>query len=206
MRLESLEQLPNSDKLKLHLSDGTCMRIPAVTARDAGLYSGMELGEEELSQLRSRADYDSARLRAVRILGASATSERELKRKLIQKGESRENTDRVVDWLNDLNLIDDRETARHIVERAVSRGYGRGRIRQILFEKGIPREYWEEVLENLPDSAPAVERYLRSHLSGPNPDPKEKKKITDALLRRGFSWEEIRSGFASLQISSEEEF
>ncbi len=206
MKLESLESLPNSDKVKLHLSDGSCLRVPRVTAADAGLCVGMELDEETLRRLSERAAYDSTRLRAVRILGASATSEKDLRRKLLQKGENKENTERTIAWLNDLQLIDDRETALRIAERAGSRGYGAARVRQILYEKGIPKEYWEEALSRLPDPSEEILRYLRAHLSCSDPDRKEKKKISDALIRRGYSWDAIRRGFETLQISSEEEF
>lgn len=182
------------------------MRIPRMTTADAGLYAGMELSEEDLSELRERAGYDSARLRAVRILGASATSEKELRRKLCEKGETKENADRALAWLNELQLIDDRETALRIVDRAVAKGYGKARIRQILYDKGIPKDYWEDAMADLPDPSEEIQRYLRMHLTTSNPDMKEKKKITDALLRRGYSWDSIRSAFSSLQILPEEEF
>ena len=36
--------------------------------------------------------------------------------------------------------------------------------------------------------------FLASRLRGGEDDPKQIKKVSDALCRRGFSWEEIRSG------------
>ncbi len=206
MKLERVEQIPNSEKCKLHFSDGSSLRIPRVTVGDLDIFPGMEFSEEDLEALLSRASYDSTRLRAVRILGASASSEKDLRRKLRQKGESAENTEKAISWLNDLNLINDEETAERLLERALAKGYGKARVRQILFEKGISREIQDRVLEDFPDQSDAISDYIRKHLSGSDPDPAEKKKLTAALLRRGHSWEEIRRAFSQLQMVSEEEF
>ena len=40
-----------------------------------------------------------------------------------------------------------------------------------------------------------IDRFLQSKLHGRSPEDKEKKRLTDALLRRGFSWGEVRSAW-----------
>ena len=69
---------------------------------------------------------------------------------------------------------------------------------QKLFEKGVPRELWDEAMDALPDPAELIGRYLESKLHGTLPDEKEKKRLTDALLRRGFSWGEVRTAWNAL--------
>lgn len=44
---------------------------------------------------------------------------------------------------------------------------------------------------------------LSSHLDR-DPDAKALKKTTDALLRRGYSWEDIREGLSRYRLSLEE--
>ena len=101
--------------------------------------------------------------------------------------------DEAVRWLTELNLLDDAKTARQIVERGVRRGYGERRIRQMLYEKKVPREHWDEALSVLPPPEEPIDDYLRA-----NPfdaaDPKQRKRAQDALLRRGFEWNDIKSG------------
>lgn len=201
MRLDALELLPNARKFRLRLSDGSTLRLPQDLVLQHGLSAGMELTEEELSTLAAEAGRISAKQRAVRILAASGTSEKELYRKLVQKGEKQADAAAAVAWLEELDLLDDASAAKQIVARESSKGYGRARIRQVLFQKGIPKEYWEEALALLPDPSDYISRYLDSHLPG-NPDQKLLKKVTDALLRKGYSWEQVRSGLQQHRISS----
>ena len=204
MRLEKIEATGSRERVKLCFDDEISLRIPVTVVADLGLSAGMTVTEEELDHIRECAGQASAKLRAVRIIAASGVSERELRRRLVQKGESPDHTDRAVEWLSDLNLLDDREAARQIVERGAARGYGRARIRQMLYEKGIGRELWDEALAALPEPDGAIDRYLSAHLSR-DPDQKELKKITDALLRRGHGWEDIRAGLRRHRLSLEEE-
>ena len=76
----------------------------------------------------------------------------------------------------------------------MAKGYGRARIKQILFQKRIPEEYWEQALEQVPDMDEAVDRFLNRRFRGQEPDQKELKRTIDALVRRGHSWHDIRAG------------
>ena len=136
----------------------------------------------------------SAKQRAVRIVSASGVSKQELERRLTQKGELPEDARAAVEWLSDLELLDDAKTAEQLVRSAVAKGYGRARIKQILFQKRIPEEYWEQALEQVPDMDEAVDRFLNRRFRGQEPDQKELKRTIDALVRRGHSWHDIRAG------------
>ena len=48
-------------------------------------------------------------------------------------------------------------------------------------------------LEALPPQHDAIDEFLQKRFRGAKPDPKELKRATDALLRRGHSWSDIRS-------------
>ena len=117
MRLEKIEATGSRERVRLCFDDETSLRIPVTVVADLGLSAGMTVTEEELDHIRECAGQASAKLRAVRIIAASGVSERELRRRLVQKGESPDHADRAVEWLSDLNLLDDREAARQIVER-----------------------------------------------------------------------------------------
>ena len=90
--------------------------------------------------------------------------------------------------------MDDAKTAEQLVRSAVHKGYGKARIKQILYEKRIPEEFWEDALLQVPDMDDAVDHFLHQRLKGREPDQKELKRTIDALLRRGHSWSDIRSG------------
>ena len=108
-----------------------------------------------------------------------------------------------VQWMSDLELVDDRKTAEQIVHRCISRGYGLSRAKQALYEKQIPKTYWEEALADYPDQTEKIIEFFQSRL-GENWDEKELRRATEALMRRGHSYSEIRRGLE--QFRSETDF
>jgi regulatory protein len=196
MKIESVTKLPQSGRFALVFDDGHKMRVEPSVVADLGLCSGRSLTEEEYQTLQETARRASARARAVRIVAASGVSEQELRRRLVQKGEEKQDAEDAVAWLSDLGVMDDEKTARDIARRAAAKGYGKARIRQELYQKGIPREYWDEALAALPEPDDAIDRFLAQRLHGQMPDQKELKKVTDALCRRGHSWADIKAALA----------
>ena len=105
--------------------------------------------------------------------------------------------------MEDLHLVDDRNTAEAVVHSCISKGYGLQRAKQALYEKRIPKEYWEEALEDYPDQIEAIMAFLRTRLSEGFTD-KELKKATDALLRRGHTYGQIRAGLQELALDTDD--
>lgn len=205
MKLNKLEATGSPDYIRLSFDDGSTMRVPVSVVGDLGLYAGLTMSDADMDALGDAAGRASAKLRAVRIVASSAISERELRRRLVSKGERQDFADEAVDWLTGLNLVDDADTAKQIVRRGIAKGYGKARLKQMLYEKGIGKEHWGEALAEVPDMEEAIDRYLSAHLRPGCSDRKEIKKITDALLRRGHSWEDIRAGLQRHSATIEED-
>lgn len=196
MRIDAIASKPDRlSRYRVVLSDGSVMRLYRQTVEDFGLFPGMELTDGMLAQLKEKAGQMSAKMRAVRIVSAANVSVRDLEQRLVQKGEAQDQAKAAVQWLEELNLVDDGRTAAQIVSRCIAKGYGLSRAKQALYEKRIPREYWEEALSDYPDQTDAILKFLRSRLTDPE-DPKQVKRAADALLRRGHSWTEIRRGLS----------
>lgn len=211
MKIDRLEPLPSQEHtFRVFLSDGTVVKTQDYVIADLGLFPGAELGEEQLREFLAAAGLASAKNRAVRIVSASGVSKKELERRLTQKGETAQDARAAVQWLSELELLDDAKTAEQLVRSAVHKGYGKARIKQILYEKRIPEEFWEDALSQMPDMDGAVDKFLSQRLKGRDPDQKELKRTIDALLRRGHSWSDIRAGLqrysASLDADLEEPY
>ncbi len=189
----------DGSRVMLWFDDGTKMKVATRVVAERGLYQGMELREEDLAELQDTARRASAKDRAVRIVSSTAISEKELRRRLVRKGERPEDAEEAADWLRELGALDDEAMARRIAQRCVDRGYGPGRVRQELYQKGIPREYWEEALAMVPDMSGAIDRFVEQKLRGREPDQKELQRVIGALQRRGYGWEEIRSALGRYQ-------
>ena len=204
MRIDALAvRADRAGRHTVTFSDGSVMRLYRRTIEDFGLYVGLELTEHEMKALRTAADKMSARMRAVRIVAASNVSKTDLEQRLIRKGESKTSAREAVAWMEDLNLVDDGETAHQLVQQCIRKGYGKARAKQALYEKQIPKDLWEDALADYPDMADTITAYLRSHLQDAG-DPKQKKKAVDALLRRGHTYSQISRAMRSLDLDTDE--
>ena len=185
--------------------DGTKQALYRQTVEDFALYTGKELSEDEYQSLLTAAGKMSAKMRAVRIVSATNVSKRDLQERLVRKGEDPEQAREAVAWMEDLHLVDDRNTAESVVHSCISKGYGLQRAKQALYEKRIPREYWDEALADYPDQMEKITAFLRSRLDEDS-DEKQKKKAVDALLRRGHSYRTIRQALNELSFDTEDTF
>ena len=178
------------------------MRLYRQTVEDFGLYTGKELSDDEMMELRRAASRMSAKMRAVRIVSASSVSKKDLQQRLVQKGEDPEEARNAVEWMSDLNLLDDARVAEQVVARCISKGYGLARAKQALYEKKVPKEFWDDALEDYPDQLEKIQDFLASRLDV-HSDDREVKKAIDALMRRGHSYGTIRRALNELQFDAE---
>lgn len=187
----------------MRFDDGSTMRLYRQTVMDFGLYPGLELSDGDMDRLRRAAGAESAKMRAVRILAATSVSKGDMEQRLIRKGEDPVQAKEAVQWLSELELLDDRKTAEQVVSRCAGKGYGLARAKQALYEKRIPKQYWEEALADYPDQSEHIVAFLQSRLSG-GYDQKDLRKAIDALLRRGHSYSQIRRGLEKLSVDTDE--
>ena len=206
MRIESLKTTADrAGRYWVSFEDGSRLGLYRQTVEDFGLYTGKELTEEELQQLQTAAGKMSAKMRAVRIVSASSVSRRDLEERLVRKGEDPEQAREAVQWMEELHLVDDRNTAEALVHSCIAKGYGLSRAKQALFEKRIPKEYWEDALADYPDQTDRIESFLRSRLDADS-DQKDIRRAVDALLRRGHSYGTVRKVLNGLSFDMEDYF
>ena len=204
MRIDLLKTSPDrAGRYYVKFSDESSMRLYRQTVEDFALYTGKELSEDEMDALRRAAGQMSAKMRAVRIVSASSVSKKDLQQRLVRKGEDPDQARQAVDWMSELNLLDDARVAEQVVSRCISKGYGLARAKQALYEKKIPKKYWDAALEDYPDQSEKIQDYLSGRLDG-NSDEKEIRKAIDALMRRGHSYGNIRRALNELQFEAEE--
>jgi len=141
--------------------------------------------------LADRPEISAAKERALKILGSHNMSKHALEKRLIEKGESAEAAQAVVEWLEALKLINDEEHAAAIVRHYAGKGYGLAKIKDELYRRGIPRDMWDDALGQRGDTDDAALAFLQKKLRGSD-DKTEMRRAMDALSRRGFSYEEAR--------------
>lgn len=139
--------------------------------------------------------------KAVSLLNYRAHSRKELADKLKQKtGCGDAELNEVLDRLEELGFLNDRSYAAAVVRSCARKGYGAQRALTELSRRGIPKELREEALAEMPEDGGALERLIRTKLKDPS-DRDEVRKVTAAMVRRGFSWDEIRRAMDNVQCS-----
>ena len=199
MRIEEIKPSRRKQgRVLVKLEDGSILRLSEAQAAAFALRPGMELDDGLRAEIEAAVRRADTRSAAAGLAGSRALSRRELEEKLARKGLAAEDIQAAADWLEDLGAIDDAAYARLVARHYGQRGYGPGRVREELRRRGVPKELWEEALAELPDSGEAIRALLAKKARGDLSDPRERRRLGAALLRRGFSWEEIRPALDAL--------
>ena len=206
MRIERIEKSKHKqERVLVFLEGGDLLRITGAELLRFGLYKGMDLSPALVVELQAAAQQSQLKQTAARMASGRMLSKKEVQRRLTKKGATEEQAADTADWLETLGAVDDEGYAGVIVRHYGAMGYGPGRVKQELHRRGVPRELWDEALEEQNDPVDRVVNFLDKKLRGQTQDPKLLKRATDALLRRGFRWEEIKTGLARYGARIEEE-
>ena len=199
MRIERLESSKHKrGRVLVFLEDGACLKITEQELLDFGLRAGDDLNEATLARLKEAAGVSNVKATAADLIGKRAMSRASLEKKLKEKGASEADARYAAEWLEAIGAINDADYAALLVRHCADLGYGPARVREKLYEKGVPRELWEDALDQMPDNGAQIDRFLQSKLRGRTPDEREKKRLTDALLRRGYSWGDVKAAWNRL--------
>lgn len=187
------------------LEDGTLLRIGEADVVSFSLYAGMELDETQLDGLRMAQEQAKLKQKALSLLSARPMSQRELERKLSanprkkgmpeegeeQREQRRDMAQQVAQRMAQVGLVNDREYASTVVRHYSRKGYGPAKIRDELYRRGVPRELWDQAMEELDQDDRQLRALVEKKLRGAVPTREELKKVSAYLARRGFGWEEI---------------
>ena len=199
MKIERIEASRHKKgRVLVFLEDGACLRITEQELLDFGLRSGDELDDKTLQRLKEAAGVSNVKATAADLVGKRAMSRRDLERKLQNRGASETEARYAAEWMEAIGAINDADYAAVLARHCADLGYGPQRVREKLYEKGVPRELWDEALDQAPDSAWQIDRFLAAKLRGRAPEEAEKRRLTSALLRRGFAWGDVREAWSRL--------
>lgn len=172
------------------LEDGSILRIGESEVVNFALYAGKELTEDEAGRLQDAARRSGLKAKAIELLMRKPQSRKELGRKLAEWEASQEEAEAICDRMEELGYLNEPEYAGRIVRHYARKGFGERKIQDELYRRGIPRELWDEALSQIEDNGPVIDAFLEKKLKGSH-DPRDVKRASDALARRGFSWSEV---------------
>ena len=191
MKIDRIEPSKHKKgRILVFFEDDSLLKITEAELLDFALQVGQDLSPETLVALKEAGEKSSWKATGAAMTGRRMLSRKEVKERLVKKGAEEQEAEETAAWLTELGAVDDAAYAGVIVRHYAALGSGSGRIRQEFVKRGIAKDLWEEALTQLGDPAAAIEKFVAGKMR--TGDKKERKKIADALLRRGFSWNDIR--------------
>lgn len=191
------------EHINVCFEDGSEIRSTLGVTTEMKLYSGKDLDDDALNTLRMKSAAAFAVEKGINLLSYRQMSGKELHTKLIQKGVDPEAAEAAVEKLYDLRILDDELYASSIVRHYTAKGYGAGRVRAELSRRGVSRDYWEDALASAPETDDKLDQFIRARLRDPE-DRDQVRKVSAALFRRGYSWDEIRAGIRRFSSDAED--
>lgn len=173
------------------LEDGCILRVGENEVIDFSLYVGKELTVGEAEALQNAARRSGLKEKTIELLSRKPMSRREMEQKLHSWEAGEEETAAICDRMEELGFLDDADYALRVVRHYSAKGFGPRKLKDELYRRGVPREFWEDALGQVETNADALDTFLAKKLAGKELDCKELKKVSDALVRRGYSWSEI---------------
>ena len=206
MKIERIEASKHKqERILVFLEGGRLLRVTENELLHFDLHPGLDIDPRVVVELEQAGTRSETRVRAANLVSARPMAKSALTKKLRAHGASEEDAVDAADWLEELGALDDAAYAALLVRHYSASGYGAARIRDELFRRGVAREYWDEALANAPDAGETIGRLLAQKMRGGVPDERERQRLTAMLLRRGFSWQEIRPALRELGEAYEED-
>lgn len=157
------------------------------------LCAGTVLEEDAYQKLVERIQLDKAKFKALDSISRGSKSEKQMREKLIQAEYSIYIVEEVISFLKKYNYINDEEFARRYVDSKSQ--YSHKSLRQIqseLYKKGVAvdriKDYCEESEQREEEN---IEYFLNKFKYNSVLDFKQKQKIINRLLTRGFSYSQV---------------
>lgn len=172
------------------------------------LRSGDDIDNEQLELFKEQAAYRRAYNRALDLISRREHSKRELITKLTQRCCDKQTALSISERLEEIGLIDDRRYAQALLrEYGEYKKMGETRIKQEMLKRGVPSDIISDALEEFEDDPQKkIKELIESKYINSLADEKGKNRAINALLRRGFSFYDIKQVLDSFCIDNEQSY
>jgi len=196
-------QKNNKGRVNIYLDEKFEFGIDLNIMIKYSLTKNMELEDEFINEILVEEDKTKAYNYAISVLSRSPKSEKELKAKIIQKGYDVEIVNMIIDKLKVNKYIDDEDySERFIYDKINISKYGKRKIKEALYNKGIDRQTIEDKLSLISiddeiDRAYGLGEKKLKNISNVEGN-KKYIKLSNFLISKGFEYETVRKVVSKL--------
>ncbi len=210
MKITAIEvQKKHPDRCSVFLDGAFAFGLSVEDCLFYHLKEGEELDETRLHFLKEELAYEQAKEVALHFLNYKMRTRKEMEKKLKEAGVAEETKERVMAFLEQYHFLDDLSYAKALVREMARQKKGRRALEEKFFLAGIDRETAQKAkkAEDLKETENVL-ALLEKKLDGQTEITyRQKKKIQDFLLRRGFVYDTIELAFreAGVRLVREED-
>lgn len=194
-----LRRKKRPQRYAVYLDEAFAFEVSDEVLLKFGLRTGLRLEERTIADIASAEAMSRAQKLALHYLSYRPRSSREIIDRLVRKGFSKNLAQEVAEHFRELKLVNDLEFARMFVrDKLRGRPMGKALLRRRLLEKGITPHTIERVLrehvsdedeQNAATTLAAKKLKLSAGTFAKLNPTRQKKRLLDYLLQRGFSSE-----------------
>lgn len=161
---------------------------------------GEDISEEDWKRLTDKINYKKAVDKCYDLLSRRDHSVKELKTKLLRTVDE-ENAEKAILKMIDYGYLDDEKYARSLVNYLTkTKNMSYAFVKQELFKRGITGEIASYALEDIEiDNVSSIINLIQSKYASKLMNDDGEKKVITALLRKGFSYSDIRNAFERIE-------
>lgn len=141
-------QKRNKERVNLFLDGEYAFAISAELVYKEGLKVNYEIDSEKIRKISEAENLIKCKESALRTIGKSYKTEKEMRDKLKVKGYDEESINKSIEFLKEYNYINDKNYAKAFINDR-SKSMGSQKIKYSLINKGISKEIIDEELLNL---------------------------------------------------------
>lgn len=185
-------QKNNKDRVNIYVDEEFFAGLDLELVYTLNLSKGQSIDAEKMKEIIYKDNISKVKSKALKIINKAEQSEKTLRDKL--KDYDEEIVNIVIEYLKDCKFINDKDFAKRIASSNsnVSK-FGKNKIKQNLYKKGIDREYIDEAIEEIDEDIEfenAVYLAEKRYKSVKNDDKRKVyQKLIQHLTYKGFSYD-----------------
>lgn len=192
-------ELVSKGKYRVSFSNRMTLLLYYGEMKSYSLQEGTVISEEHFHSLLEEAVGKRAKKRAMYLLEQMDRTEEQLRSKLQMNEYPLECIDEAIEYVKHFHYLDDYRYACNYV-RYHGQALSKGQLTQKLMQKGVPKDMIKTAIEEeyLGDEMEQIKALLnKKNFDEKQNDQKEKQKIYQFLLRRGFKSNDILKAMKS---------
>ncbi|MCH5321688.1 MAG: regulatory protein RecX [Eubacterium sp.] len=193
-------QRGRGNKVHLLLDDEYAITTDINFWLDNYIADGTDIDEDEWQRLVEGINYKKALNKCADLLSRREHSVKELKMKLL-KTVDEASADRAIKRYLEAGYLDDEHFCQSLVEYLYNvKKYSTNHIRQECYKRGIDSDIINSVLENFEvDNIDTIVQLIENKYLSKLEQENGREKVVAALMRKGFSYSDIKSAFYRLE-------